>query len=65
MPERTTILGDEAKFDFELCDESFCSEKIIEYDVPEAQINLILEKSPSCSQKIKFECKSAPISVRF
>ena len=57
------MLGDESKFDFEHCNESFCSEKNITYDAPAGQINLILEKSPKCTQDIIFECKSTPINV--
>ena len=57
------MLGDESKFDFEHCNENFCSEKNITYDAPAGQINLTLEKSPKCTQDIIFECKSTPINV--
>jgi len=61
MPERTTIVGNDTTFDFVHCNETFCSEKLISYEAPEAQIKLLVEKSPKCSQTITFECQSAPI----
>lgn len=65
MPERTTIVGKEVAFDFDHCNETFCSEKNITYDAPLPQLNLLVEKSPSCSQIVTFECQSAPIMVSY
>jgi len=61
MPERTTIVGKEVSYDFDNCNETFCSEKNITYDAPLPQLNLLVDKSPSCSQIITFECQSAPV----
>ena len=44
---------------------SFCSEKHIEFAAPMPQMKLLLEKSPSCSQSIKFDCYQAKLMVRF
>ena len=65
MPERTTIVGDDFKASFDQCGNTFCSEKHIKYDAPLPQLKLLLEKSPSCSQSIKFDCYQAMITVRF
>jgi hypothetical protein len=63
MPERTTIVGNDIAFDFENCNEAFCSEKIINLDAPLAQLGLLVDKSPSCGQTVTFTCQSAPVMV--
>ena len=65
MPERTTIIGNDFKASFDHCDNSFCSEKHIEYAAPMPQLKLLLEKSPSCTQSIKFDCYQAKLMVRY
>jgi hypothetical protein len=65
MPERTTIVGKELSYDFDHCNETFCSEKNITYDAPLPQLNLLVDKSPSCSQMVTFECQSAPVMVSY
>ena len=65
MPERTTIIGNDFKASFDRCNDSVCSEKHIKYDAPMPQLKLLLEKSPSCSQSIKFDCYQAELMVRF
>ena len=65
MPERTTIIGNEFKASFDHCDNSFCSEKHIEYTAPMPQLKNLLEKSPLCKQSIKFDCYQAKLMVRF
>ena len=65
MPERTTIIGNDFKASFNHCNDSVCSEKHIKYAAPMPQLKLLLEKSPSCSQSIKFDCYQAKLMVRF
>ena len=65
MPERTTIVGNDFPATFDHCNASFCSEKPIQYSAPMPQLKLLLEKSPSCSQSIKFDCQLAQIMVSF
>ena len=65
MPERTTIIGNDFKASFDHCDNRFCSEKNIEYAAPMPQLKILLEKSPSCKQSIKFDCYQAKLMVRF
>ena len=65
MPDRTTIVGKEVAYDVDHCNESFCSEKNITYDAPLPQLNLLVEKSPSCNQIVTFECQSAPVMVSY
>ena len=64
MPERTTIVGNDFTTTFDHCNASFCSEKVIQYSAPMPQLKLLLEKSPSCSQSIKFDCQLAQIMVK-
>ena len=64
MPERTTIVGNDFNASFDHCNNEFCSEKHIEYDAPMPQLKLLLEKSPSCSQSITFDCYQAQLTVR-
>ena len=47
------------------CEDSFCSEKEVVYSAPMPQLKLLLEKSPSCVQEVKFDCQLAPIVVSF
>lgn len=61
MPERQTFVGNDTVFEFERCDEEFCSEKIIEIDAPMPQMVLLLEESPHCKQEITFHCFLAPV----
>ena len=63
MPERTTVVGNDFTATFDNCDASFCSEKPIQYAAPMPQLKLLLEKSPSCTQSIKFDCQAAQIMV--
>ena len=65
MPERTTIVGNDFKASFDHCDNSFCSEKHIEYAASMPQLKLLLEKSPSCTQSIKFDCYQAKLMVSY
>ena len=65
MPERTTMVGNDFTATFDHCNASFCSEKPIQYSAPMPQLKLLLEKSPSCSQSIKFDCQLAQIVVSF
>ena len=65
MPQRTTIVGDDITYDFVNCNDTFCSEKIIDFDAPLAQLGLLVDKSPSCGQTITFMCQSAPIMVNY
>ena len=50
---------------FDRCEDSFCSEKEVEYSASMPQLKLLLEKSPSCVQEVKFDCQLAPIVVSF
>jgi len=61
MPERTTFVGDDTTYDFENCNDSFCSETLITYKAPKPQLDLLVKKSPSCRQTIVFNCQSSPI----
>ena len=63
MPERITIVGNDFTYDFENCNEAFCSETIIDLDAQLPQLGLLVEKSPSCGQTVTFTCQSAPITV--
>ena len=65
MPERTTVVGTDFTTTFDHCNESFGSEKPIQYAAPMPQLKLLLKKSPSCSQSIKFDCQLAQIMVSF
>jgi len=61
MPERTTVVGNDFSSTFDRCDAQFCSEKQIQYSAPMPQLKLLLKKSPSCEQEVKFECQTAKI----
>ena len=50
---------------FDHCEDSFCSEKEVEYSAPMPQLKLLLEKSPACEQELKFDCQLAQIVVSF
>ena len=60
------MVGNDFTATFDHCtNASFCSEKLIQYTAPMPQLKLLLEKSPSCSQSIKFDCQAAQIMVSF
>ena len=50
---------------FDRCEDSFCSEKEVEYSASMPQLKLLLEKSPSCTQSIKFDCYQAKLMVSY
>ena len=50
---------------FDHCEDSFCSEKEVEYSAPMPQLKLLLEKSPACEQELKFDCQLEQIVVSF
>lgn len=63
MPEGKTFVGNNEVFDFDKCNETYCSEKNINHEAPMDQLLLLLDKSPSCSQTITFNCQRAPTLV--
>ena len=64
FPEGLTIIGNDVSFDFNHCNESFCSEHLIDYKDPTTgQIATLLQAATSCEQTIKFDCFLSPIQV--
>ena len=57
------FLGNDTTFQFDQCNEAFCSEKSIEYDAPKSQLSILLEDSPRCTQELTFHCFMAPVMV--
>ena len=57
------FLGNATTFQFDQCNEAFCSEKSIEYDAPKSQLSILLEDSPRCTQELTFHCFMAPVMV--
>ena len=57
------FLGNDTTFQFDQCNEAFCSEKSIEYDAPKSQLSILLEESPRCTQELTFHCFFAPVMV--
>ena len=46
------------------CNEEKCYEAGMTYTMPPDQMKKLFEVSGTCSQKIQFHCKSAPLQVR-
>ena len=64
FPEGLTIIGIDVSFDFNHCNESFCSEHLIDYKDPTTgQLATLLEAATSCEQTITFDCFLSPIKV--
>lgn len=58
------IIGNDVSFDFNHCNESFCSEYLIDYKDPTTgQLAALLEAATSCEQTITFDCFLSPIKV--
>ena len=56
------VIGKDVSFDFNHCNESFCSEHFIDYKDPTTgQLATLLEAATSCEQTITFDCFLSPI----
>ena len=64
FPEQTLIVGQEISVDVVHCDNDFCFEHPLNYDVAEEQFDKLLEVSSTCSQSLTLQCFLSPIKVR-
>ena len=64
FPEQVLIVGQEVSVDVVHCDDAFCFEHPVNYNVAEEQFVKLLEVSTTCSQSVTLNCFSSPIKVR-
>ena len=63
MPQKIAQIGVEVTHVVKHCPTAHCFEKVLEYEAPNEQLFGLLQASPSCTQRITFDCYLSPVKV--